>query len=709
MQDEALPAVARSELPETYWKKLGFLAVVAAVYFLWDVGFLQTLPMQEETQAQQNTRPFSSIEWLILLLPVVPVLLDAAKASVQWRSLARQVQPPSISWGFVALCWFLTHYARTEVSSPDRRLFYDHVGLASVPVLSLVATLGYVLIRAWQGCRPRGLLLGIGWLVLLLALIGWKTSDGWPRLGAGNAPSYKTLMDYQTAPSDFPFLATHDGAYPREPLRGYRAEPELRPEQNDQCTVVLSMSGGGTNSASFAWGAIHELNEAFPERQRSVLREFDYLVTASGGGLMALSLMEILREADLRGDTLSSATARDYLESSRFFSVLGLSYLPSTKDAFLRNVLDGRAASRVRAQLKTAFVGLDGGVCKGDYAGPLRSVPREGAAFETYATCSLTSPLSFNEVFPPEGVPVKLPVFVATVTAYETGHVVPLLPKWLNQLGVDEIRLALPHAASRNDVLQVDPRVMDYLDAVTLSMSFPGIGPVLGTTVPLKRPDGNSIRRGIALADGGQSDNLGLGVALRLGLSHAKQHPVVHIVLDSSIQTSSPYLVRRYDFGEGLSKMVQNAVPLLGAARLEAEGAAGAQVRSVLGEPVAPLFTTARNYLLSVVRMSDVMDLNQERPTLFHALPKGGCLRRLRPGMWLPEDRWDCKPVPLKGTPQALLGHFDSSLSRNENEVQLLIDAGRNAMRMKLASGLKDALVQCLDAAQSDPSHYDIH
>lgn len=695
MPDEAVPAARRDGAGESPWKERVALTVVTTVYCVLALEILPGTQQGQEVQSQPD--PFSAIEWLILLLPAIPALLDAVTSLWRWRTSPQEVRPLRPSWGFVVLCWFMTLCARHAAATPG--LFQGHVDIGRIPVLSLVATLGYVLLRAWQGPRPLGVLLGVAWMVLVLAVIGWKTQDGWPRFEWGESPAYHTLLEFQTEPSDFPFQDTHDGAYPREPLKGYRAEPELRPDQNDQCTVVLSMSGGGTNSASFAWGALHALNEEFSGRDRSVLREVDYLVTASGGGLMALAVMEILREADQRGDTLTPRVAREYLESSRFFSVLGLSYLPSDKDAFLKNVLDGRAASKVRGEMEKAFVGR--GRCEGVFAGPLSGVPRGDAEFERYATCILTEPLAFADVFPPAGAPVKLPVFVATVTAYETGHVIPVLPAWLETLGVEEIKLALPHAANRKGVLHIQPKKMNYLDAVTLSMAFPGIGPVLGTTRPLVRSDGQTLRRGIALADGGQSDNLGLGIALRLGLLHAKQHPVVHIVLDSSIQTSSPYLVRRYDFGEGISKMVQNAVPLLGASRLEAEGSAGRQARSILGEPDATALTTARNYQLSVVRLSDVMDRNQAQPGLFHALPKGGCLRVLGPHMRLPDDRAACTPVPMEGTPQALLGRFDSSLARKENEVQLLVDAGREAMRMQLASGLKAALTQCLGTARN--------
>ncbi|WP_224245599.1 hypothetical protein [Hyalangium gracile] len=50
--------------------------------------------------------------------------------------------------------------------------------------------------------------------------------------------------------------------------------------------MSLSISGGGSNSAAFAWGALEEPNRRYVDPSgQSVLQEVDYITTASGGGI----------------------------------------------------------------------------------------------------------------------------------------------------------------------------------------------------------------------------------------------------------------------------------------------------------------------------------------------------------------------------------------------------------------------------------------
>jgi hypothetical protein len=704
MQDDPSQSLASSHGERrnpTNWVGLSVLVLLTLAYVA--VAFDVFGVSQQQQHQQQEPDPTPLLLWLVILSPSLPALFDAARALLGWvrrwqvEKNSGSVHPLRVSVVFVGACLLTTLAAWYLTTRSDLFVGHDLIHLA--PLFSLMATLGYVVIRLWQGDRPRGLAIGVVWILLFYLLIGLTSEK---TAGAANdvaSSDYCPISECETAPTDFPFRDSHIGAYPKAPFLGRSAMPESRSNQNNSCTIVLSMSGGGTNSASFAWGALSELNDSFTRNGRSIIREIDYIVTASGGGLAALALMEILREADLREDVLDQEGAQFYLRSTRFFSTLSLAYLPSTELAFLWNVLDGRASSRVRRNMDKAFVGLGDSKCTGAYSGPLRKVPKKSnEEFATYATCAMTSQLLFKDVFPNNPSDTKLPAFIPTVTAFETGHVVPILPQWMEKLGVKEIVFSLPHAASRKDVRRVDTKRMDYLDAVVLSMSFPGIGPVLGITGQLERPDSKPISRGIALADGGQSDNLGIGVGLRLGLAEAINHSTIQIVLDSSIQLSSPYLVRTYGSGEGLSKMMQNGVPLLGAARLQAELDAGRQAREVLGPPdSASALKSAKGFHLSVVSLSDVMDINQKTPSLFHSLPKDNCIRKLRRGLSLPRDRDDCELSPLEGSPQKRLGGFDSSLARRQAEVQLLIDAGREAMRQELASGLMASLNECLN------------
>ncbi|HSP77336.1 MAG TPA: hypothetical protein VLQ93_02315 [Myxococcaceae bacterium] len=501
--------------------------------------------------------------------------------------------------------------------------------------------------------------------------------------------AYDAFTPY-AAPS--PTRETHEYGSPREPLHpeGARkvALPSTRPEQQADCVVSLSISGGGSNSAAFAWGALAELNE----RQvgpggRSVLEELDYLVSASGGGITALLLMEMLREHRLReGGPLTQEDAKTYLGSARFRGVLD-TQMSTVGDVLASGLASwfGNASSKLQRALRVAMVG-EGERCQGVEAGPLAAVPRgTDGEFERYVLCRLTPPLRFEDVFVEAGQRASLPAFLPTVTLFETGENLPATRVWLERLGIERLLFALPNSWL-GDVARVEE--LDYVHAVTLSMGFPGIGPVLATAKRGERT------YGVTLADGGQSDNLGLWVAYHALRNELLAHPereAIHVVLDSSIEPETPFVEKKVEDWATVTgeRVIGNSLPLLRAARHTSRRNLELRARDELKEQ-------ADSYQLFFVTAEDVLDSRELVHRSFRDISDPGACHRAGHATDLETCLANARPCTRGCSPRERLGGLMSTLANERQLAEDLVTLGREAMARAYEGGLKHALERCI-------------
>ncbi|SEM95154.1 Patatin-like phospholipase [Stigmatella aurantiaca] len=485
---------------------------------------------------------------------------------------------------------------------------------------------------------------------------------------------------------------------PRDPLHpgspGKFALPSSRPDQDAECIVTLSISGGGSNSAAFAWGALEELNERYQGPDgRSVLQEVDYITTASGGGIAALMFIEVLREHRLReGKALTQESAGTYLGSARFRGVLD-AQLSTMNQVLASGLLSwfGHASTKVEHSLRSAMVG-SGARCQGREAGPLAAVPKKtDEEFSRYSLCPLTDALKFGDVFVDASQQATLPTFLPTMTLFESGNNLPATQVWFKQLGIQEVLLALPNS-SLGDVVKVED--LDYVHAVTLSMGFPGIGPVLATA----KHGGSTF--GVTIADGGQTDNLGLWVAYnatRNELRDTLRRGAVHIVLDSAIEPETPFVEEKMTGWESVTgaRVIGNGLPLLRVARLTNEQNLKLRAQDDLKEK-------ADTYRPIFVRAGDVLDTREMRYHCFVNILnwRGGYREDLE------TDSKECLAKSGRCetcTPRARLGKVLSSLANDQQRSEDLVTLGREAMARAYEDKLKGALDHCLKQEPSTP------
>lgn len=374
----------------------------------------------------------------------------------------------------------------------------------------------------------------------------------------------------ESEPSTRAFLARSPQGFPLAPMAGHLS-PNLRPDQNPKCSIAVSMSGGGTNSASYSIGALQKLNSLYgplPDG-RSVLTEIDFLPTASGGGLAALLLIEVMREHQIRENAPLTARNVDvYFAKSRFRSALDFPYAESWNGSeFIKEVVKGSASVTLLQKMETALTG-DGPACADlGFAGSLLTAPPVKQSVKDLVArirCSMGAP-SWDDLRPQKGL-AKYPAFLPTVSLFDSGHQIPATPDWLGDLGLSHVAFGLyghPAAKREIQVSKLDPR-----QSVAISMSFPGIGPIAGLA---KSNPGERVERVVVLVDGGQTDNLAVWLGFHALLEeHARQAngtKMVHLALDSALVLPLPDIASEGGLVDGMFRMAGSAVPQLNLAR----------------------------------------------------------------------------------------------------------------------------------------------
>jgi hypothetical protein len=297
---------------------------------------------------------------------------------------------------------------------------------------------------------------------------------------------------------------------------GYRSPQSREPRYFSQdCAFAVAISGGGTVSASFSYGALKRLAEIqgiVPQKSEladSALAQVDYFSTASGGGITAAEMIRMLGDANVGRRTHDPAALRDDFDQ-RFDA---LTYKKTTDEKYLTKkgiterlfgCNDGQSRlERLRLHSATGIW------CDPDQP-RFCSMPGEEPS----------KPLSMRGIFPLENDGgADLPIWVPNATAFGNGRRVPLTPHVLsNQLGV--VGTAYTGNTSIGDLSVVEP--------LAASMAFPGIGPYR-----MLRGNGDKLD----LVDGGLADNLGAYTALDLlgyDLRSKRAKRAVLLVIDSS-------------------------------------------------------------------------------------------------------------------------------------------------------------------------------
>jgi len=456
-----------------------------------------------------------------------------------------------------------------------------------------------------------------------------------------------------------------------DPLAGTEADPSTRPGTSSRCSLAFGLSGGGTVSASFAYGVLEQL-----ESTRPVLREVDYLSTASGGGITASLVIDMLRESRLRGD---EAALAPYFASARFRSALDADWLG--QGAFVAGAIGGTTPKQLLEGLDRASPGglrwslspatlleaatAFGAPIVGQPGFPECSrtpIPLADAVDSPACRVPGVRELTFDDVWK-RGSP--LPVWLPGVTVFDTGTNVPFVPHFIDALGLVAIRFA----AGADWV----PRAQfTYRHALALSMAFPGIGPVLARAT-------GAPPRYVDLADGGQSDNLGVlhaTAAVSADLRAKRSERGLVIVVDGAITLGAPWHQEEWSHGKRLKQTLFNADPPLAAFRALAPR---------LADSIAREAGVASSVRVVFVKLSDLLEGTD--PVDFPALHRPDCLLHGRP-----MDREGCldRSRPTREHPYDRFRPLSASLSLTRREVEDLVLAGNlvAARHPTLASAL---------------------
>lgn len=487
-------------------------------------------------------------------------------------------------------------------------------------------------------------------------------------------------------------LAHMPDGYPELPLGDYKS-PQLRPGQNEVCSIAVGLSGGGSLSAAFGWGVLEYLSEygypGDPLRDAGrFLYEVDYYSTASGGGITAALVLEMMREFAIRdpvGPDFDPSPLQSYFESARFRGVLDWRMLSFLR--FAGGLLEGGSAGAVRRELESALSGLADTECR----------CREELAncTDDLPNCRLTPPLTFADLFiePGETRLPTLPIWYATTTVYHSGHVLPVTPAMLKLLEIRRIRFGEGWFGGWEEWVPVEQ--LDMLHALTLSMAFPGIGPVVAETgVPLDTGEPTSR---VFFADGGQSDNLGLILGLRsvaTDLQRGVSKKGLVLVVDAALESRYPNSAISIGVGRRLHQSLFNSTPLLAAQRRQA----GLMATSLAHEWLRERHGDVSTHFL---RAADVLD--DDVPVQFCDLARN-CLDE----NGFPEGRPDCFRDATCGAEQKLLPrkrirHEAVTLALPRQQVEDLVAVGRRAAERALQdlpdgtkSPLRKALRECL-------------
>ncbi len=338
-----------------------------------------------------------------------------------------------------------------------------------------------------------------------------------------------------------------------DPIEGY-SSPQLRKNQNPQCSIAVTIAGGGTVSASVAYGFLEALVETYSDLPDDVnpLYELDYLSTASGGGHAAYLFVDMIREARKRTDGRANSLwveVRDEMRSPRFRSSLSTVVLKTYNHDQWRSFLPGAFFDVNGAEMhQRLHSALASGQEACGYKGPISGVSGS-AQLKEVTRCRILGP-GDDVLRPTHFLESDLPVWIPNFTLYDGGVNVPFTPTKLRRLGIERISVGRNPDKHINTVSD-----LTMIDGLTMSSAFPGIGPFQ------MRGMNNNL---ITVADGGQSDNLGIENGLLAVANDAKGGAVGLVVsIDTSVEPLNATYYSDRSCDDTCSLPIFNAVPLL--------------------------------------------------------------------------------------------------------------------------------------------------
>jgi hypothetical protein len=330
--------------------------------------------------------------------------------------------------------------------------------------------------------------------------------------------------------------------------------PSDRPLRSPECVVALAFSGGGSISAAYAYGALYELLMTL--RGPSPVVEADYLSSASGGGIAAGVLHELMMEPVVRcleephgrdcdvvrpcfqsgwtGPSCEKANkivlqygsrnapgepnavdGVDWARASRCFELRDPArvstqallsclleeptYAASLSERFIgkRHLASGGGVSRLEQFQQQLPVGLYGK----EHAAPSSQGFRQGFRTMLHHRAYDVKIDATSDDWS------RLSLWIPNATSFANGARVPMTAPVLASLLQPQVPTPRQTLAESSAVIGADKKLMTYW--LSASMSFPGIGPFA-----LQGPTVGGRPTFLHLVDGGLSDNLGMKTAL---------------------------------------------------------------------------------------------------------------------------------------------------------------------------------------------------
>lgn len=278
-------------------------------------------------------------------------------------------------------------------------------------------------------------------------------------------------------------------------------------QQNKNLTVVVAISGGGHRAGNFGVGVLKALeNIKYNNKTYDVLKEVDYLSTASGGGIAAGAYIASLYDHN---------SSEPYSFSKKVLN---------NTNKIKRNLERGYHNDLAKALIRIKTIGNSD---RGDYLEKEFDEKILGAAYRTDSKS-----ITLGDIFIEKdkiSLP-KFPIWIANATIYENGSIFPFYPAAFEEYGVTQYTHNIEEVNEITDYGQIPLSI-----GLKASASFP-IG-IPATTLGSNRDENNGF---IHLFDGGLADNLGVSTAIQL-LEISKRKKKVLIVVDAYKGNTEPF------------------------------------------------------------------------------------------------------------------------------------------------------------------------
>jgi len=321
---------------------------------------------------------------------------------------------------------------------------------------------------------------------------------------------------------------------------------QLRPDQDSTLALAVSISGGGSRAANFAVGVLMGLEKVYrtanpgilqeydcgtdPKsiisgaKQRSILREIDYLSTVSGGGFAGGAFIASLWDHNHKGIaepySLSSCVEEHIckdLKHSYVKTLIGALFNPRIWFTYFD---DGDALEKVIDDLVLG------------YKRQKKWAEQKGGKAKS---------ISLGDLFVDRdslSKPVKFPMMVANASLLDKMGVFPFTPDILKQYKINGYSHRMKkymYEAEEFDIYEMPLSV-----GIKASGSFPAL--ISNTTLCSSH---NPHRKYLHIIDGAMTDNFGFQTAVSLLVQDHKAYQKVLMVIDAENAGNMPTFNRK--------------------------------------------------------------------------------------------------------------------------------------------------------------------